>query len=223
VSLVAGARALRSPIMKSPVIVALFLSVGLIRAEEPEIDWIQYGTPIDIPASTTEEEPRPKSILDREIEAFLLQFKSYDAARLINNSSGRALDDAGHLVVGGDLGRVVNPSEVIIIAPARVPRSIVELYTAIKKLPNCAESICVYYSSSPDWKTGDLLGYTIENPRGTNTKLVKYDGVTPWLEWITASFKKDGEQAGSGQPATRPESKPEGSDQPQPESEGRTR
>jgi hypothetical protein len=31
------------------------------------------------------------------------------------------------------------------------------------------------------------------------------------------------EQAGAGQPATRPESKPEGSDSPQPESEGRSR
>jgi hypothetical protein len=35
--------------------------------------------------------------------------------------------------------------------------------------------------------------------------------------------KNEGEQAGSGQFATRPESKPEGSDKPQPESEGRSR
>jgi hypothetical protein len=34
---------------------------------------------------------------------------------------------------------------------------------------------------------------------------------------------KEGEQAGTGQPATRPESKSEGSDKPQPESEGRSR
>jgi hypothetical protein len=34
---------------------------------------------------------------------------------------------------------------------------------------------------------------------------------------------QDGEQAGSGQPATRPESKSEGGDKPQPESEGRSR
>jgi hypothetical protein len=34
---------------------------------------------------------------------------------------------------------------------------------------------------------------------------------------------KDGEQAGTGQPATRPESKSEGSDKPQPEAEGRSR
>lgn len=33
----------------------------------------------------------------------------------------------------------------------------------------------------------------------------------------------DHEQAGAGQPATRPESKPEDSDKPQPESEGRSR
>jgi hypothetical protein len=34
---------------------------------------------------------------------------------------------------------------------------------------------------------------------------------------------KDGEQDGTGQPATRPESKSEGSDKPQPEAEGRPR
>jgi hypothetical protein len=32
-----------------------------------------------------------------------------------------------------------------------------------------------------------------------------------------------GEQAGAGQPATRPEAKPEGSEKPQPEAEGRSR
>jgi hypothetical protein len=35
--------------------------------------------------------------------------------------------------------------------------------------------------------------------------------------------KKESEQGATGQPATRPESKPEGSDKPQPESEGRSR
>jgi hypothetical protein len=35
--------------------------------------------------------------------------------------------------------------------------------------------------------------------------------------------KLEAEQAGTGQPATRPESKSEGSDKPQPEAEGRSR
>jgi hypothetical protein len=35
--------------------------------------------------------------------------------------------------------------------------------------------------------------------------------------------KQQAQQAGTGQPATRPESKPEGSDKPQPEAEGRSR
>jgi hypothetical protein len=34
---------------------------------------------------------------------------------------------------------------------------------------------------------------------------------------------KNVEQVGAGQPATRPESKPEGNDKPKPESEGRSR
>jgi hypothetical protein len=35
--------------------------------------------------------------------------------------------------------------------------------------------------------------------------------------------EKEAEQAGTGQPATRPESRPEGDDKPQPEAEGRSR
>ena len=38
-----------------------------------------------------------------------------------------------------------------------------------------------------------------------------------------ADEKRQAEQAGSGQPATRPESKSEGGDKPQPEAEGRSR
>jgi len=42
--------------------------------------------------------------------------------------------------------------------------------------------------------------------------------------WIETYMKnKKPEQGGSGQPATRPESKSEGGDKPQPESEGRSR
>jgi len=42
-------------------------------------------------------------------------------------------------------------------------------------------------------------------------------------ESMNAPSGKEAEQAGTGQPATRPESKSEGSDKPQPESEGRSR
>ena len=40
---------------------------------------------------------------------------------------------------------------------------------------------------------------------------------------ILNRYKPEAEQAGAGQPATRPESDSEGSDKPQPESEGRSR
>ena len=33
-----------------------------------------------------------------------------------------------------------------------------------------------------------LLGYTVERPKGTDVAFVRYDGTTPWLEWITNSF-----------------------------------
>lgn len=41
-------------------------------------------------------------------------------------------------------------------------------------------------------------------------------------EWVELA-KKQAQQAGAGQPATRPESKSEGSDKPEPEAEGRSR
>ena len=48
-----------------------------------------------------------------------------------------------------------------------------------------------------------------------------------WLalntSWDAPTQKNEAEQAGSGQPATRPQSDFEGSDKPQPESEGRSR
>ena len=42
-------------------------------------------------------------------------------------------------------------------------------------------------------------------------------------EILIRANKKKAEQAGTGQPATRPESKSEGGDKPQPEAEGRSR
>lgn len=87
---------------------------------------------------------------------------------------------------------------------------VVELYTSIKRLPDCAHTVRILYTESPDRSESSLLGYTIENPKGVYTKLVKYDGKTPWLEWITASFKNDDrEQVDADQPATAPESKTE--------------
>jgi hypothetical protein len=43
------------------------------------------------------------------------------------------------------------------------------------------------------------------------------------LREVVEAIVKEAQQAGTGQPATRPESKPEGSDKPQPEAEGRSR
>jgi hypothetical protein len=57
-----------------------------------------------------------------------------------------------------------------------------------------------------------LFSIHVINLRTANTRQLYRTG-----EW------KDAEQAGTGQPATRPESKSEGGDKPQPESEGRSR
>ena len=42
-------------------------------------------------------------------------------------------------------------------------------------------------------------------------------------QWLFNSLRQEAQQDGSGQPATRPESKPEGGDKPQPESKERSR
>jgi len=169
------------------------------------------------------QEARPESDLDREIETFRKHHAAYNAV-LINNSAGRALNKEGQVVGSEAMGTVVNPQEVLIITRAMVADPVVKLYTSIKKVPDCAHTVRILYTESPDRSESSLLGYTIENPKGVYTKLVKYDRKTPWLEWIAESFEKDdGEQAGAEQPATRPESKLEGSDKPQPESEGRSR
>ena len=50
----------------------------------------------------------------------------------------------------------------------------------------------------------------------------KTEAGTPVSPWLTP-IKPEAEQGGTGQPATRPESKSEGGDKPQPEAEGRSR
>lgn len=65
-------------------------------------------------------------------------------------------------------------------------------------------------------KSAEFESYTFQFIKGTCdvTKLEKMD---------TWKIQENVEQAGTGQPATRPESKSEGVDKPHPESEGRSR
>ncbi len=61
---------------------------------------------------------------------------------------------------------------------------------------------------------GNRMTFYVTDIVGTEVKSIAYGDV---------ETQEDAEQAGTGQPATRPESKPEGGDKPQPESEGRSR
>jgi hypothetical protein len=65
------------------------------------------------------------------------------------------------------------------------------------------------------WELLIIKNDTIEVVRAEPFEGVEYPA--------TITLKKEVEQAGTGQPATRPESKSEGSDKPQPEAEGRSR
>jgi len=193
--------------MKLLAVIALFLISTLICAEDLEIDLSQFGTPIELPANPTDEKTRPETALNREIEAFFAKHEAY-GVRLINNSAGRALNEDGRLIGAEAMGRVVNPTNVIIIARASVARPVVEFYTSINKLPDCSESVCIWYTESPDHSESSLLGYTIENPRGVYTKFVEFGGKNPWLDWITASFEKDDRKLSvADEPAADPKAK----------------
>lgn len=119
-------------------------------------------------------------------------------ALLQNNSISRLLDKDGYQKSdkAKELGRVVNPGNVLIVAFPRVPDSAVALYTRIPKLPDHIDAIRVLYYSSNDGKSAMFVGYTIEAPYGTTLRTVKYDGpakfeetdASAWLKWTLSSL-----------------------------------
>jgi hypothetical protein len=68
------------------------------------------------------------------------------------------------------------------------------------------------------YRDGRLLTYTKISEVADEALLVNPEGKN-----ITVQPNKTKAQDGTGQPATRPESKSKGSDKPQPEAEGRSR
>jgi hypothetical protein len=176
--------------MKTLALIASILSAFPIAADEIEIDLSQFEEVIEFATDIEAKSARPETELDREIQAFRTLHGAHNAV-LINNSAGRALNKEGKVTGSEGLGTPVNPQEVLIIAPATVADPVVKLYRSIEKVPDCAHTVRILYTESSDRSESSLLGYTIENPKGVYTKLVKYDGKTRWLEWVTESFKKD--------------------------------
>jgi hypothetical protein len=74
------------------------------------------------------------------------------------------------------------------------------------------------------FENGEMVGVRIYY-REKVTEEIDYDQMRKQLPYLEAHklHTKRAEQDGAGQPATRPESKSEGGDRPQPESEGRSR
>jgi hypothetical protein len=70
-------------------------------------------------------------------------------------------------------------------------------------------------------------GYSVKNVEFEKFEIDKKKEATPFYAVIWLILEpvnnEEAQQAGTGQPATRPESKSEGSDKPQPEAEGRSR
>jgi hypothetical protein len=71
------------------------------------------------------------------------------------------------------------------------------------------------------WSLGESLITYAKAPEDERKAFLA--AINKSADTVVAHLKRQSEQAGTGQPATHPESKPEGSDKPQPESEGRSR
>jgi hypothetical protein len=98
-------------------------------------------------------------------------------------------------------------------ADSRVPRWIYLVYDELADLPK----------SYPSLKTFGLQNYKhtarlLEAIRGFNYSMA----MRAWEIKVHKQIQ-EGEQGGTGQPTTRPESKSEGGDKPQSEAEGRSR
>ena len=91
-----------------------------------------------------------------------------------------------------------------------------------KKSDDCQTSIqylVVIYDEMPEHYSEEWVDYVI--PKDS---VELHPELNAWFEDMRAAKElADAEQAGAGQPATRSESKSEGGDKPQPESEGRSR
>jgi hypothetical protein len=81
----------------------------------------------------------------------------------------------------------------------------------------CSNFYVTAYPGMSGW-----YGFTADS-NSAKDLLAFCDARLPYKRYEKKSAKEEAEQAGSGQPATRPELKSEGSDEPQTEAEGRSR
>lgn len=143
----------------------------------------------DLPVDRATNAPPVEPVVPADIMNLFDKGEIHNAV-LLNNFEGRMMNPETKKLKGdlAGLGKPVDPGDVMIISDASVPDEMVELYTSITRLPDSAEVVRILYTRSADRKKATLLGYTVERPKGTDVAFVRYDGSTPWLEWITKSF-----------------------------------
>lgn len=116
--------------------------------------------------------------------------------------------------------KFLNPYENQLVEAADQSEKMIEEHILNNDTPEkvlLAYAIRILRSKRIIWQTNpNMLGIDVEKNEGYLEDGLK---LTARLNEIT----KEAEQAGTGQPATRPESKLEGGDKPQAESEGRSR
>lgn len=190
-----GKRNLRKPalcfnfpirMLKSLPLIALMLGTVTAVSAEPAADKVHATPPVEKAATPVV----PETALEREIRE-VLEGDHVRVALLINNVGGRVLDDESRIKGMERLGQAQDPGDVIIIADAMVPGPVSELYTSIKVLPDSAQKVVIVYTRPKDEAKPELIGYILRNMDDVPTKLVKYDGKSPWLSWITGSLRRD--------------------------------
>ena len=119
-------------------------------------------------------------------------------ANLSNNSQSRLLDEGGHFKgKPKSIGRVVNPTDVLITAPNWTTQAAVKLYTSVPKLPDHVHAIHVLYYCTKDLKSAKFIGYAVLSPERKVTSVVRYDGPdkfedndsSAWISWLAKSLE----------------------------------
>jgi hypothetical protein len=124
----------------------------------------------------------------------------------------------GHSSVSISSGGGNFPKEAFTMVNFELPQKIDELVNEVARLDHFVVVI------------PKALGYRVEVFAPSNSSIWEdknYEALTEWISQrmndVPTETHQKAEQVGAGQPATRSQSSSEGSDKPQPESEGRSR
>jgi hypothetical protein len=184
--------------------IALVFSVTFSEAT-PLVQMIKGADLVNAAKFVLDRKYTPASDLDKMLSVYALGFIE---GAIVSDTQREVTEevDRGHFDLGSDgtIGVLKTILEHVDGSPT---------LTAADGAPLLHGLLCVRYGTTHNMRmkgTNIILGLSAKEGR----KL---------LDKIEDTRKKQAEQDGAGQPATRPESKSEGGDKPRPEAEGRSR